>query len=179
MAPMKASRVAAWMVCAAVGGAWLASAAGVTRSPRISPATARSNDDVRLDTLVADVQAQAGRLRVRLSEAPAPTGPERNPFAFAVRPRPVVRTPVETPPPIPSTAAPVFLEPALELIGVAETRTSNGVVRTAMLTGGRDELMMVTVGQQLLSRYEVVAVSVDAVELKDLETGSTRRLVLR
>jgi hypothetical protein len=48
-----------------------------------------------------------------------------------------------------------------------------------MITGGRDDLMMVTVGQRLLSRYDVVAVGADAVELKDLETGLARRLVLK
>ena len=39
--------------------------------------------------------------------------------------------------------------------------------------------MMAMVGQRLLSRYDVVAIGPDAVELKDLETGLPRRLVLR
>ena len=71
------------------------------------------------------------------------------------------------------------LEPALYLIGIAETKTAAGIVRTAMITGGRDDLMMAMVGQRLLSRYDVVAIGPDAVELKDLETGLPRRLVLR
>jgi hypothetical protein len=48
-----------------------------------------------------------------------------------------------------------------------------------MIAGGHDELMMVTAGQRILGRYDVVAVSADGVELKDLQTGSARRLVLR
>jgi hypothetical protein len=72
-----------------------------------------------------------------------------------------------------------ILEPALYLIGIAETKTATGIVRTAMITGGRDDLMMAMVGQRLLSRYDVIAIGPDAVELKDLETGLPRRLVLR
>ncbi len=176
---MKASRLAAWMVCAAVGGAWLASAAGVSRSPRISPVTVRTSDDIRLDALVADVQAQSGRLRERLSNAPSPVGAERNPFTFVARRQPVraAEVAVAQEPSLP--APPEILEPALNLIGIAETRVPDGIQRTAMITGGRDDLMMVTAGQRILSRYDVVAVGADAVELKDLETGLTRRLVLR
>ena len=176
---MKASRLAAWLVCAAVGGAWLASAAGVTRSPRIPPVSSRTSDDVRLDALAEDVQAQAGRLRERLSNAPSPGRVERNLFSFGLRPQPKKRAaPMEAAAAI-APPAPEVLEPVLELIGIAETRAAEGVVRTAMITGGRDELMMVTVGQRLLSRYDVVAVGADAVELRDLETGLPRRLVLR
>jgi hypothetical protein len=176
---MKGSRLAAWIVCAAVGGAWLASAAGVSRSPRIPPVSRPAND-VRLDALAADVQAQTGRLRDRLSQAPAPTGPERNPFSFAARRLPARAANIDAPTvAVTTVAAPEILEPALTLIGIAETRTPDGIARTAMITGGRDDLMMVTVGQRLLSRYDVVAVGADAVELKDLETGLARRLVLK
>jgi hypothetical protein len=176
---MKGSRLAAWLVCAAVGGAWFASAAGVSRSPRLPPPTSRTSDDVRLDALVDDVQAQAGRLRERLSSAPAPAPRQRNPFTFAERRQTAVRAASVAAPAAVPPAAPAVLEPALYLIGMAEARTANGVVRTAMITGGRDELMMVTVGQRLLSRYDVIAIGQDAVELKDLETGLARRLVLR
>jgi hypothetical protein len=176
---MKPSRLAAWMVCAAVGGAWLASAAGVSRSPRIPPTSARSGDDIRLDALAADVQAQSGRLRERLSNAPSPVAAERNPFTFKARRHPVRSMYVAAPPAVAVPPPTELLEPSLTLIGIAETRASDTIVRTAMIAGGRDDLMMVTVGQRLLSRYDVVAVGADAVELKDLETGATRRLVLR
>jgi hypothetical protein len=48
-----------------------------------------------------------------------------------------------------------------------------------MITGGYGELMMVTAGQRILSRYDIVVVSADSVDLKDLQTGGLRRLVLR
>jgi len=60
------------------------------------------------------------------------------------------------------------------LIGVAE----DGSTRTAMVQSG-DELMMATEGQTLVSRYRVVKVGSDAIELADLVTGTTRRLFLR
>ncbi len=67
----------------------------------------------------------------------------------------------------------------LELIGIAENTRPEGLVRTAMITGGHDELMMVTAGQRILGRYDVVLVGADAVELKDVQTGGKRRLILR
>ena len=96
-----------------------------------------------------------------------------------MRPPPKIRSARVTVEPVLTPPAPEVLEPSLTLIGIAETRSPEGVVRTAMITGGRDDLMMVMAGQRLLSRYDVMAVGLDAVELKDLETGLTRRLVLR
>ena len=174
---MNASRTAAWLFVAAVCGAWLASAAGVTRQARASRITPRAADAVQFDALAADVQAQAGRLRERLASAPTPRT-ERNPFGFSPRPRgasAVVRSvPAANPAPVVEVR-----EPVLELVGVAESTKADGIIRTAMITGGADALMMVTAGQRILGRYDVVAVDADAVELKDLLTGSSRRLVIR
>lgn len=178
---MTGARLAVWVLGAAVCGAWLASAAGVTRQARVAATMPRQPDAAQFDALAADVQAQAGRLRARLAHAPAPRDVERNPFRFASRPAPVsppvARVDVprfDTPEPVPEER-----EPALQLIGVAEKMTPAGLVRTAMIAGGRDDLMMVTAGQQILGRYEVVAVGADAVELKDAGTGAIRRLIMR
>jgi hypothetical protein len=178
---MSAPRVAAWIIGAAVCGAWLASAAGITRAPRTVRPSPRPPDVVQLDVLAADVQAQAGRLRERLAQAPAPNAAIRNPFRFSPSPSQHARRPrlveraapagLETPAPMP--------EPSLVLIGIAESVQPDGVVRTAMITGELGELMMVTAGQRILSRYDVVAVGADAVELKDVATGAARHLVLR
>ena len=178
---MNASRAAAWIIGAAVCGAWLASAAGVTRQARLMRVSPKPADVVQFEALAADVQAQAGRLRERLANAPAPRAAERNPFRFSASPVPRRAAAAARPAPVVlEPAAPVDVrEPALELIGVAETRKPEGVVRTALITGGYDELMMVTAGQRILGRYDVVAVGADAVELKDLQTGGTRRLLLR
>ena len=176
---MSASRFAAWLIGALMCGAWLASAAGVTRQARAPRFQPPGPEVVQFDALAADVQAQAGRLRARMANAPAPRPADRNPFSFSVRPAPrrsartqhvsaaVVASPLE------------IREPVLELVGIAESTKPERLIRTAMITGGHDELMMVTAGQRILGRYDVVLVGADAVELKDVQTGGSRRLILR
>ena len=179
---MEPSRVAAWIFAGTVAAAWFASAAGVSRSPRQPPRTpVASADAVAFDSLVADVQAQATRLRKRLDSAPSPRAPLRNPFSFAERQAAPVRATRPAPAPeLPAAAPAVPAEPRIQLIGIAEKKVGDTIVRTAMLSpGDADALIMATAGQQILGAYEVVAVSVDAVELKDLVTGTTRTLVLK
>ena len=177
---MTPSRAAAYTVVGTLLVAWFASALGVVREPRPSrrPAAAPT-DAARLDALASDVQLQASRLRERLAAAPAPHAPTRNPFVFAPREAAPVRAAVAAPI---LAAAPVDVtpaEPELVLIGVAETKSATGVLRTAMIAGLDNELHMVTEGQQVLGRYDVIAVGADAVELKDRVTGATRRLGLQ
>lgn len=177
---MNPSRLAVWLIGAAVCGAWFASAAGITRQARITRVPPRPPEAVQLDALATEVQSQAERLRQKLATAPAPNPRSRNPFTFDSAPN-RVRTPAPRPQPAPE-AEPVTAEvrePSIELIGIAETKKGEELVRTAMLTAEFIDLIMVTAGQQILSRYEVISVTADAVELKDLETGATRRLILR
>jgi hypothetical protein len=178
---MNASRLAVWIVGAAVSGAWLASAAGITRQARQIPSIPAPPDVVQFDALAADVETQAGRLRERLASAPVPRA-ARNPFTFAVSPprRPAPRI-VAAEPALPAPAAGFAepVEPNLELIGIAASEKPDGLVRTAMITGAYDDLIMVTVGQRILSRYDVISIGDNLVELKDVTTGGIRRLVLR
>jgi hypothetical protein len=177
---MNASRLAVWIVGAAVSGAWLASAAGVTRPPRIVRVPPTPPDSIQLDALAAEVQTQAGRLREHLANAPAPRATARNPFSFysapsARRPASADVRHATTPAPI----APEMREPVIELIGIAENPGANGPVRTALITNEQEDLMMVTSGQRILSRYDVLVITAEAVDLKDIQTGATRRLILR
>jgi len=177
---MTRGRLAALLLGAALCGAWLASAAGVPRQAREARAAPREPQAAQFDALATDMQAQAGRLRDRLAQAPAPRPSMRNPFRFAERSASAVRAPrAKAPAWEPPLIVPGIREPALQLIGVAETRTTDGLVRTAMITGGHGELMMVTSGQRILGRYEVVAVGADAVELRDVDSGAVRRLILQ
>lgn len=178
---MTGARLGILILGAAVCGAWLASAAGVSRQARAARSAPRPPDAVQFDALTADIQTQAGRLRARLAQAPAPRPMQRNPFQFADRAAPAVRraAPPRAAIPAPEPSTPDVREPALQLIGVAENTTGERLVRTAMITGGHNELMMVVAGQRILGRYDIVAVGADAVELKDLQTGATRRLVLQ
>lgn len=181
---MQAPRAFGWIFVGAVASAWLASAAGVTRTPRhVVTQPRQSAETVALDNLVADVQTQASRLRKRLEAAPAPKAPFRNPFSFSERPvaqAPATRTAAPVEPAVVVAATVLPAEPALNLIGIAEQKVGDAMVRTAMLSpGDADALIMATVGQKILGAYEVVAVSIDAVELKDLVTGATRTLILK
>jgi hypothetical protein len=179
---MSASRLAVWIVGAAVFGAWLASAAGVTRQARLARAAPPAPEAVQLDALAAEVQAQAGHLRDRLANAPAPRPAGRNPFSFASRParsgarHEAPETHAATSP-LPMASTPS--EPSLELIGIAESPGASGAVRTAMITDAQQDLIMVIAGQRILGRYDVVSIGEDAVDLKDVDSGRTRRLILR
>jgi hypothetical protein len=168
---MSPTRAAAYLGGGMLLAAWLASAAGVGR-PSIPPVATPSPEAVQLDALASDVQSQALRLRQRLSSAPAPRATIRNPFEFVAVQPPLaasIRTPAPSAPPV--LAPP---EPNLVLIGVAE----DGTTRTAMIESG-DELVMAIEGQTIVSRYRVVQIGADAIELIDLVTGTTRRLFLK
>jgi Tfp pilus assembly protein PilP len=169
---MKPTRAAAYVLGGMLLAAWLAAAAGV-RAPSIPALPDRSPEAVQLDDLASGVQAQALRLRQRLSSAPAPRATIRNPFEFVVLQPPAAasdRKPIAAPP----LAVEGPPEPNLVLIGLAE----DGATRTAMIESG-DELVMATEGQTIVGRYRVVKVSVDGIELTDLVSGTTRRLFLR
>jgi hypothetical protein len=160
--------------------AWFASAASLSLNRNTGQA-ARETDQTPspIEDLALEVQQQSKRLRERLAAAPMPQEPGRNPFSFrTVTPRPQARPVrrVETPAPIVPAEPP---EPMLMLVGVAEQKRSEGVVRTAMLETGADQMILATLGEPVLHRYKVTAISVDAVELTDLSTGRIRRLALQ
>jgi hypothetical protein len=159
--------------------AWLATASGVSvapRPPQPQPAAAISPTQALAD----DVQAQASRLRERMSTAPVPRTPTRNPFAFAPASafKRAERSAVASTMPV-ETAGAIPSEPPLQLVGVAERQTATGVVRTALITADSDELFMLVAGETLGGRYKVSDVGAQAVELADVVSGATRRLVLR
>lgn len=177
---MAPARVAAYLGGTTLLAAWLASAAGVSHQQPAARPERPSPEAIQLDTLASDVQSQAVRLRTRLAAAPAPQSPLRNPFSFAVREASVPRTaPRHDAASAQSLVAPAPSEPVLELAGIAEEKTDAGGKRTAMITAPGEQLFLVTEGQELAGRYRVSAVGADAVELKDLVTGVTRRLALR
>lgn len=177
---MSVQRIAVWIGGAALLGAWIASAAGVPRVARLTYRTPRVPPDVAaVDHLAADVQAQAVRLRERMASAPAPQAAIRNPFTFSAIAAPprvaraVAAAPVEQP------VAPTAPEPVMELIGIAEDKGPKGLVRTAMISGPQNDLVMATAGERILGIYDVIAVGADAVELKHAASGAVRRLALR
>jgi hypothetical protein len=152
------------------------------RGSQVPPAhePARPVETAGTASIAADVQAQTARLKARLAEAPAPQEPARNPFAFASRDAVAPRgrramKPVEAEPQAPLVPA----EPAIDLVGVAESQTPTGVVRTAIISALSGDLFLVKEGETIAARYRVKSVGSDAVELTDLTTGAVRRLALR
>ena len=176
---MSPARMAVWIFGVAVLGAWLAAAAGVSGPVIPAPTPLTTPEPNRVDHLAADVQAQAVRLRQRLDAAPAPQTPLRNPFTFSEPPTAVTRTVRAVPAPAFVPAPAIEPEPVLVLIGIAEKKNGEGSVRTAMIASDRQDLIMVTPGQRILGLYDVVAVGLDAVELKHVTTGASRFLALR
>ena len=161
--------------------AWLASAASTTlQDEQQAIGSADGPALTSTEALANEVQAHAAKLRDRLSTAPVPQAPHRNPFLFEARALPPPRPPMRRlePAPIvqPALADP---EPALALIGVAEDQGPQGLTRTAILAGDAESVFMVTVGETVLGRYRVEAISADVVELKDVRNETTRRLALR
>jgi hypothetical protein len=181
--PMTPKKAAAYLTVAILLAAWFASAVSVSRQARAPrQPSASASDEARLEALAADVQAQSSRLRERLAAAPRVQTPTRNPFMFRPRETPVPNRMVRAAIMDPQPAAELEFEPReplLVLVGVAEEKTKEGLVRTAMISDEAEELHMAVQGQHLLGRYVVEAVSPDAVELKDITTGVIRRLALR
>ena len=68
--------------------------------------------------------------------------------------------------------------PALKLIGLAEDSGVSGPTRTAIISG-IGQLFVVTEGDPVTSRYRVASVSPGMVDLTDLQTGGTLRLVFK
>jgi hypothetical protein len=176
---MTLSRAVVYVGGASLLAAWFSSAASLSlnRGGR-GPGAAVDRAESSVDQLARGVQQQSRRLRERLAAPPRAPEPRRNPFAFREPARPaftasrVERTSVP--------AAPVESpEPVLSLIGVAEHKRPDSILRTAMIATAGDELLMVSAGDSVLQRYRVHAVSADAVELADLTTGRVRRLSLQ
>jgi hypothetical protein len=178
---MRARRAAAIVGGVALIAAWLSSAAGILldggREPSQPPARPAATSGA--ETLAADVQAQAARLRDRLSHAPVPQPAGRNPFRFGMRrvvERRVARAAVVESEPLPAPA--VAAPPPLKLEGLAEREIGGAKMRTAVLSG-LGEIFFVVEGDTVASRYRVLAIGIDVVELQDVASGVVTRLAIR
>ncbi len=145
--------------------AWIAAAAGPVGSDTADSArSAQQPVAIELPELVA-LRRTTSRLRARLQRLPNTVESVRNPFRFADRHR-------ATPPVPRGGATPMSAEPLrssqaeapLRLIGIAESRTAQGVARTAILSG-LGKTFLVTTGDEVMSGYRVGAVGAEAIEL--------------
>lgn len=176
-------RLALLVTSSALLMSWLSAPATPTPAPASAPAAVIQQPQPDATTSLAfDVERETDKLRERVSSAPAPRRPGRDPFRFATdlprevpmaradaAPWPDAATPAPEPPPAP--------RPSFKLIGIAERNTPDGLVRTGILSGQSD-VFLVSVGDEILGRYSVSAVGVDAVELLDAASGQPLVLAL-
>jgi hypothetical protein len=157
--------VAAWLYAAATSG---------SRPTVVVPAERTSRIEARSEALAAEV----ARLHERLRPDATPRQPARNLFAFTARaaaPAPIA------PRPALSEAAvqiPIAPPPPFKLIGVAEDAGPGGLVRTAIVSAP-GQVFLVKEGDTIATRFRVLKISADVVELTDTGDASTLRLALR
>lgn len=173
---MNLKRTATIVVVGGAAAAWLSAA--MTLNERRSTIVKGPTPPAEIDA--ARLASEVARLHERLRPQAAPTQAARNPFEFRSTPRRPARPVVQQPPSFGEGVATSVTvpEPPLKLVGIAEDTGPDGPVRTAIISGG-SQLFLVKHGENVTPRYEVVAISSDVVELKDLEDGKTRRLTLR
>jgi hypothetical protein len=132
-----------------------------------------------VDAQGAELAKEIARLHERLRPTVPPTQPGRNVFTFRSRPAPAA-APLPPPAqiPLPVEAAPAPPRFAFKLVGIAEDESDDGPVRTAILSGD-GQVIMVKEGELIADRYRVAKITPDVVELTDTNDNSTRRLALR
>lgn len=140
-----------------------------------------AHDDRRLAPALFDVDEVATRLRNLQRESPAPREGGRNPFDYARLTAPPAAAAPGAPPtdaiaPPPPSAPPA---PLFTLSGIADKTGQDGtMVRTAVISG-LGQLFFAKAGDNVTTRYTVIAIGADAVELRDATTGETVRLALQ
>ena len=178
-------RVAALIGGVAVLAAWMSSAAGMVPSAPVTdrligagsgPAQTATPAPARLD-----FDREVARLAARIENAPRPRHPARNPFRLSAPPRRTNPPPlaVEQTPPLAPAVGDTRTDrpPAVSLAGIGAEPTSDGLRRTAILAfAGR--VFLARIGDEVMGRFEVRAVTDDAVELFDLRDGTPLRLTL-
>jgi hypothetical protein len=144
--------------------------------PSAAVRAARAAEAARPDAPVFDLQVRADRLD-GVAVAPGPE-PRRNPFRFGTDLR-ATREPQPAGPLTPAAivAAPPAL-PTLVLVGIVDRTLSGKAVRVAVVSTA-EGLVYAQIGERVSQRYEVTSLTGDAIELRDLTDGSTRRLALK
>jgi hypothetical protein len=159
------------------GGALVAWLAGAATSNREMPAPLALRS-APIEARGAELASQIARLHDRLRPSATPLQPGRNLFAFHAAPV----APVAAAPPAPAIVAALApsapAQPALKLAGIAEDPGPDGPVRLAIISG-QGQLFMVKEGEAVTSRYRIVKIGADVVELADVGDGTTRRLALK
>ena len=177
MSHMSFKRTATLLVVGAALAAWLYAAAnsGVDTAPPLA-----AGKTPPIDQRGAALASEIARLHDQLRPDATPRQPSRNLFSYGARP---VR---QAPPPPAPPQQPALTEagpakppaPVLKLTGIAEDKTAEGWVRTAIISMA-GQLYFAKEGEKVTDRFQVVKISSDAVELNDLTDNTAVRLALR
>jgi len=160
-----------WFTGGGLLATWFAVTPKVT-APGELPAASAPHAVVAERQMTDDLTAQETKLREQLERAELKPS-ARNPFRFGRTPeaaRPASAMPaLETAP----TVVPPS-RPALTLTGIAEQKTTDGIRRTAIISGD-GQLYLAATGDSVAGTYHVIAIDADAVTLRD-ETGAELRV---
>jgi hypothetical protein len=150
--------------------AWWATGAGEwSASPR--PGVVAAPRVVVTPVAVDALASRAAALRAYLASPRPPGQVRRNPFVFGTSP-PRARVPS------PVMLAPHAARPEMRLSGIAEDSGEAGLVRTAVISV-LGQVFLAKEGDRVLSRFLVVRVASDAVQLRDADGDEAFTLVLR
>ncbi len=171
---MNLKRAATLVVGGGALAAWFAAAATSgnrdVQAPLVIPAPP-------IDARGAALASEIERLNDRLRPTATPRS-SRNLFEFvATKPAAAPAAPALSAQPA-SSAVVAAAAPAVKLVGIAEDAGENGIVRTAIVSAA-GQLLLVKEGDAATSRYRVVKIAADVVELADTIAGTPVRLALK
>ena len=126
----------------------------------------------------AGLPERAAALRTFLASPPALAPVRRNPFGFRDSSRTVAGVDGRAPVAGAAAPGPASSRPEMELEGIAEETGNGHPLRTAVIAAA-GELIFAKEGDRVLSRFLVVRITEDAVQLKDDEGGGTFSLALK
>jgi hypothetical protein len=165
------------LLVALLAAAWLivVNNSLVAPPPATLPPGGAGSHDQPVD---AGLPERAEALRTYLA-SPRPLAPvRRNPFGFQDSSRAVAGGAGRGPVPGGAAAASESSRPEMELEGIAEETGNGRPLRTAVIAAA-GELIFAKEGDRVLSRFLVVRITADAVQLKDDEGGGTFSLALK
>jgi hypothetical protein len=173
-----------WKSTAVISGAgllatWFFSMPVVQPPANNSVAPAARAPQTSITTI--DIQQEAARLQVRTHPAPRANETSRNPFRFGARLAPEARPsgtsgPIRVAQPLAVPLAPP--PPRVSLDGIATDVVDGQEQRTAILNTDAG-VVLAKEGEQVAGQFRIVKIATDAVELVNVNDGTTLRVVLR
>ncbi len=173
-----------WKSTAAISGAgllatWFFSMPAV--QPPASNPIAPAAGAPQPSAMTIDIQQEAAKLQQRTHQESRYNETSRNPFRFGARPTTEARSSgTSGPPPValPATIPPAPPPPRLSLDGIATDVVNGQEQRTAILNTDSG-VVLAKEGEQVAGQFRVVKIAADAVDLVNVNDGSTLRIVLR